>query len=553
MELNRAQIIETLTGVTSYKKNYYVELQKKIDEVTLRNKQLEIINSIVKSFNLSQPISQILHYLAEKLAALAPIDDMNLAMLVDGECRKVIAKLGGEFLESTKCCPNSICRRVIKSGRSLVYPGQSDGTGLEQGDGQNPGSAIYVPLMLKNKVIGILNMRSRLENAYSPQDEAFLQQVAEHLSIGLNNMRLFSEVRQREREWEDSFRAITDAIVIIDSDYRISRSNEIAKNIFGLKSNDLAKKRCYEIIHQRIEPCTACPMSVGASEARRMYRVVEGHDKLIFDVNAYPMFRSSGQLNGVFEVYKDVTQQVRIEAQLIQSEKLAAIGKLAAGVAHELNSPLTAILGNSQLLLKELSPQEESYELLEDIKQCGVRCKTTIQNLLSFARQQQLEGELISIQQILSSASRLVGHQIRQEGIEIVCIQPADLPKITGNGQQLEQVIVNLVINAKDALIGRGENKKISVISGICTRESKEYIHITVEDNGCGIAPEHLPDIFTPFYTTKEAGKGTGLGLSVSLGIVQNHGGTIECESAPGAGSKFSVLLPLNNCGVDVV
>ncbi|MDA8211686.1 MAG: ATP-binding protein, partial [Clostridia bacterium] len=262
-------------------------------------------------------------------------------------------------------------------------------------------------------------------------------------------------------------------------------------------------------------------------------------------VYGYPVFKRNGRLKGVVEYFKDVTQQTAIESQLVQSEKLAAIGKLAAGVAHELNSPLTAILGNAQLLLREFSPDDEHVVLMEDIRQCGVRCKNIIQNLLSFARQQQLEGESVSVNEVLNRAVRLVSNTIRQEQIELICRQDPELPEIMGSIQQLEQVVINLLINAKDALEKRDENKVISVTSGRWINNGEDYLFISVVDNGCGMEEEQLADVFTPFYTTKAVGKGTGLGLAVSMGIVQNHGGTIECESSPGVGSKFTVLLPV--------
>lgn len=545
MEPEKVKIIEMLTGIRSSKKNYYVELQQKIDEVTLRNKQLEIINQVAKSFNVDLPIEQIINSLLVELTGVIPINDFSLSMLVDGECKCVIGNPGAERFKSNSCSPNGICRYIIQNKRSLILPDEAENLGLTVSNEDCPGSAVLIPLSVKKQVIGILKIKSKLKGAYSRQDVAFLEQLAEHLSVGLNNVKLFSEVLQREREWEDTFRAITDAIVIINTEHKIIRSNETAKKIFQLGAKETRGKKCYEIIHQRTEPCDTCPMLAGISDMKRTYQFIEGLNKEIYDVYGYPVFKRNGRLKGVVEYFKDVTQQTAIESQLVQSEKLAAIGKLAAGVAHELNSPLTAILGNAQLLLREFSPDDEHVVLMEDIRQCGVRCKNIIQNLLSFARQQQLEGESVSVNEVLNRAVRLVSNTIRQEQIELICRQDTELPEIMGSIQQLEQVVINLLINAKDALEKRDENKVISVTSGRWINNGEDYLFISVVDNGCGMEEEQLADVFTPFYTTKAVGKGTGLGLAVSMGIVQNHGGTIECESSPGVGSKFTVLLPV--------
>lgn len=545
MEAEKLKIIETLTGIRSSKKNYYVELQQKIDEVTLRNKQLEIINRVAKSFTVDLPIDRIISCLVEKLTTVIPVDEFNLSTLEDGECRCFMGNAEPACYK-TSCHPNKICRCIIKNKKSLIFPDDAKEAGLKIDDVEHWGSAVFVPLIDKSNVIGILTVKSRKENAYSYQDVAFLEQLAAHLSVGLNNIKLFSEIRSREREWEDTFLAITAAIVIINTKYEIIRYNDAARRIFKLGSNK--GKKCYEIIHQETKPCKRCHMfGEIVSPIERAHQFIELFDKNVYDVYAYPMFRSNGRIKGVVETFKDVTQQLAIEAQLIQSEKLAAIGKLAAGVAHELNSPLTAILGNAQLLMREIPAESENFVLMEDIKQCGVRCKTIIQNLLSFARKQQLDGEEISINEVVNRAVRLVGHQIRQERVELRSSLEPGLPDISGSSQQLEQVIVNLLINAKDALDSKEDDRVIAISSGRCVHRDNEYLFIAIEDNGCGMQIEQLNEIFTPFYTTKDVGKGTGLGLAVSLGIVQNHGGNIECESKLGVGSKFRVLLPLNS------
>lgn len=239
------------------------------------------------------------------------------------------------------------------------------------------------------------------------------------------------------------------------------------------------------------------------------------------------------------------------QGQLVQSAKLAAVGEMAAGVAHELNSPLTAIIGNSQLLLRKLGQQHPSTPLLLDIKNCGIRSKRIIQNLLAFSRQEKFSSEYVCLNQIVENSLALVAYQIEKNNIFIESQLAQGLPLILGSKQQLEQVVVNFLLNARDALQDVAEGV-ITITTGILVGEARlAEVYVSVQDNGCGIEQRNMAKIFDPFYTTKEATKGTGLGLSVSLGIAQNHNGRIDVISEPGKGSSFSLLVPAESKGVN--
>jgi len=261
-----------------------------------------------------------------------------------------------------------------------------------------------------------------------------------------------------------------------------------------------------------------------------------------FDVFAYPVFDEKDGIYSVIVYMKDVTSKRQYEVQLLQSGKLAAIGELAAGVAHELNNPLTAILGNSQILLRKVDETDDTYFLLEDIYQCGRRCKNIIQNLLTFSRQDEYMFEKFSLNDAVETVLGLIGYQLRQQQIRLAVELDETLPLIEGNAQQIEQVIINLLINARDALLESDRAEKRIIIS---TRHQDGFVQLTVEDNGTGIPEELHHEIFHPFFTTKRASKGTGLGLSVSHGIIESHGGKIELESEVGKGSKFTIKLPV--------
>ncbi|MGG4443021.1 sensor histidine kinase [Brevibacillus fortis] len=242
-------------------------------------------------------------------------------------------------------------------------------------------------------------------------------------------------------------------------------------------------------------------------------------------------------------LFQDVNEKIKIEAQLIQSAKMAAIGEMAAGIAHELNSPLTAILGNSQLLMREMTDAPEA-PLMKDIYQCGVRCKKIIQNLLTFSRQEEYLFSTTSIDEVVEDVLGLIGYQLSVSGLTITREMSEPPLLFHGSRHQIEQIVINLLLNARDAVAG-SDSPHIVIRSFLVQEEHSAYVGLSVYDNGIGICAEQLSQIFQPFFSTKGRTKGTGLGLSVSLGIAEAHGGKLFAESVEGEYSKFTMLLPL--------
>lgn len=246
-----------------------------------------------------------------------------------------------------------------------------------------------------------------------------------------------------------------------------------------------------------------------------------------------------------------------IQAQLVQSEKLSAIGQLAAGVAHELNNPLGGILGYAQFALekmtksarnKEVAPDYEKYmRYLKDIETQARRCKTIVQNLLRFSRASRTTDLTdVDVNQVVEDTVTFVEHQLHMQQIEMQVQINRQIPNIQGNAGQLQQVLTNLILNAMHA---SPPESTVTVVSRFSPAlgEFEGAVEILVSDQGTGIAPENLKKIFEPFFTTKAVGKGTGLGLSVSYGIVKEHGGEIKVSSSLGEGSTFIVVLPVQN------
>jgi two-component system NtrC family sensor kinase len=259
-----------------------------------------------------------------------------------------------------------------------------------------------------------------------------------------------------------------------------------------------------------------------------------------------------GQLAGVFNRMTGNLQQSRVQlektveslkttqAQLVQSEKLSAVGEFVAGVAHELNNPLATVMGLSELLQdSKADPQQKRY--LDMIHKSSLRCQKIVQSLLSFARRHQPERKPISVNQLIETVLEIVAYQLRTSNIKVNLQLDPNLPLVEGDEHQLQQVLLNIVNNARQAM---GQERTDSWIK-IVTEVAGPNIRILLHDNGPGIPPENLPRIFDPFFTTKEVGKGTGLGLSICYGIIKEHGGSITPLNRGGEGATFIIELPV--------
>ena len=253
-----------------------------------------------------------------------------------------------------------------------------------------------------------------------------------------------------------------------------------------------------------------------------------------------PLFNENGKIDGVVISGRDVTELKRLEEQLIQAEKLAAMGQMLAGVAHELNNPLTAILGVTELLRDSEGVQENTKRQLELTHRQARRAARIVQNLLEFSRPAAPQKKPVDLSSIIERTLQLQDHSLRRNNVHVDFQPQADLPAVIGDANQLIQVFLNLVSNAEHAIREVRETGRIQIRIG----RIGGHISVTVQDDGVGVAQEALPKLFDPFYTTKRPGGGTGLGLSICMSIVREHGGSMDVETLPAGGSAFTVYLP---------
>jgi two-component system NtrC family sensor kinase len=263
----------------------------------------------------------------------------------------------------------------------------------------------------------------------------------------------------------------------------------------------------------------------------------------VFQISVSPWYDRDKRLAGSIHVAKDISNEKLLQQQLIQSEKLSALGALISGIAHELNNPLMGVIGFSQLLQMRMDLDARAQENLLKINNLALRCRRIVQNLLSYARKQTPERTLTDINEILERTIELRSYELEVNNIEIVRDLDPRLPKTIADGHQLQQVFLNVVTNAEQAMLESHGRGRLT----IRTRTDAQHTRITVEiaDDGPGIPEHHLTRIFDPFFTTKEVGKGTGLGLSISYGMIKEHGGNIYARSRLGEGSTFVIEMPV--------
>ena len=353
-----------------------------------------------------------------------------------------------------------------------------------------------------------------------------------------------------KRQWERTFDAISEPLMIVDEGYVIRRANLALADELGTAIQRVVGRRCFEVRGESPQafysapglPCGGCP--VAEAQRARTARDGEVRSKAgrTYILRAFPLLDEEVPLTVCS--YHDVTEEREMSRQLASTEKLAAIGRLAGGVAHEINNPLGGILAFAQILQREEVTPEERRDYLGEIERSALRCKAIVESLLQFSRQApQIKRRALSLNDVVRDAVRAAGPKISaRPGVRVRLDLAEDLRPILGDAKQLQQVVINLLGNALDSMLTDGD-------IDISTLGQSSLVLMSIADSGSGIAREHMASLFDPFFTTKEEGKGTGLGLAVSYAIVQEHGGRILALNRPTGGAEFMVMLPQAEAG----
>ena len=352
-------------------------------------------------------------------------------------------------------------------------------------------------------------------------------------------------VEKLKRQWLETIDALPDPFITVSQDYVIGRANLAMAEIAGVDVKSLSGNLCYKVFAGRKSPCDNCQMRQAKGNTTQPgYEIHNAHNDRWYEV-ATRRLSASDEDSTFVQIYRDRTDAKNLQRQVTQNEKLASIGQLAGGFAHEINNPLGGILVFSQMLLREMDETSQHYQDVVEIEAAAKRCKTIVENLLDYARQRPLKPNLAlcDLHEIIPNAVKFasLGHNTGNR-CDVEIKLEAKNHQIISDQNRLTQVFLNLCSNAFQAMPSGGTLE----VSTSCTRKNAgEQLVVNVTDTGSGISPKNLPKIFEPFFTTKEPGQGTGLGLSIVYGMIQDLGGSIDVRSEVGKGSTFSVTLPL--------
>jgi PAS domain S-box-containing protein len=338
---------------------------------------------------------------------------------------------------------------------------------------------------------------------------------------------------------------IQEDVLVIAYDYRIVDINDTLLNRLGLQRKDVIGRYCYEITHRQDRPCSGehhpCPL-IQTMQTEKPSQTTHMHlDKdnreMHYSISTYPLLENNDVI-GAIEISRDITSDINVQKAMMQQEKLASVGRLSAGVAHEINNPLTTILTTSMLIQEELDPQDPNYQELETITKEALRCRKIVASLLDFARQSTPSRKECDLNNIVRESVVLTNKQAAFSDLTLTCELADNMPPIHLDKGQIQQSIINLIINAIEATAAGG-----AISISTVYKPDQESIEIAVNDTGEGISKDDIVKIFDPFYTTKDSGN--GLGLAITHGIIEQHNGTIDVDSKLGRGTTFKITLPL--------
>jgi two-component system NtrC family sensor kinase len=406
-------------------------------------------------------------------------------------------------------------------------------------------AAIFAPLLTKERAIGVLVCSDDSgERKFTDEEILRAEALAHQAAIALGNAELFQVVSRSQREWETTFDAMQDCVSVHDTTGKVIRANVALARRLKTIPQKVIGRYCSDIYDPEGSSLKLCNHTRSLkSEATIVEELALPEMEGVFQISVSPWYDKNNRLVGSIHVAKDISNERQLQQQLIQSEKLSAIGELISGIAHELNNPLTGVMGYSQLLQLRKDLDDRAKDNLLKINNLALRCQKIVQNLLSFARKQKPERTFSDINEILDKTVELRGYELQVNNIEITRELDRHLPKTIADAHQLQQVFLNIVTNAEQAMLEANGKGHLT----IRTRSNPDKSRVIVEivDDGPGIPENHLTRIFDPFFTTKEVGKGTGLGLSLSYGMIKEHGGNIYARSKPGEGAVFIIELPI--------
>jgi two-component system NtrC family sensor kinase len=526
--------------------------------VSHRTQELEEAQRVLKRmWQLGQQVAlelnpqRVLERFLETVTDIARADGGAVGLLTEDGKLRIAAATGAASGIMGMSVPNtnSAMSRVARTGTLWAVSNVQNhfheiDTRLYEGIGEYKALAI-VPLARRGERIGSVAIVAREERLFSSADLERIEALADLLSVSLENAELVETLRQAEWRFRTLFRSAPDPVLTVIESGRIREANDAVRDVTALDPRQVAGRMLAELVvdadRERLALALRASFEGRASRIEVSFAPLAGGGETVTPrLVALAMTKlPEADPATVLIIGRDITAEREMRQRLMESDRLAAVGELVAGVAHEVNNPLSSISAFAQLLLRNenLSPQQR--ESVEVIRSETTRASYVVKDLLAFARRSEPRREPVDINAVVERTLRLRGYQFAASGVTVECRLSDDLPPVLGDARQLQQVCLNLVTNAAQAMAPRGGGV-LTIVTGGDGRE----VVLDVSDTGPGI-PEHVrARIFEPFFTTKPEGEGTGLGLSVSYGIVGSHRGSIAVASSGPAGTTFRVTIP---------
>jgi len=503
----------------------------------------ELSYVLAESIELERIAEQVARYAARFLQAegalVALVDEETGALRAIAATGDLTQLEGREIgVQDAGILRLSVARERIEVSQASERPP------IQLLDGETVRSAAVAPLRSQGRPVGALAVANRREGPFTTEDLWLLSTIATQTSMAVANSRLFEMVRRSTEDWETAFDALSEGLCVVGWAGQILRANRALAQMAGVPVETLIGADFTTTV---MESAPISAELLGA--AQRLERpgpieVRRESDGRQLRLTASPVW-GPGAEGSVAILVEDVTEQRAIQGQLIQNEKMASIGQLVSGVAHELNNPLTSITGLAELLLEPgMRVPEATREHLRVIHDQAERAARIVRNLLTFARPSSLAKEVVDLNDVVGRTALLISYELRLRGIDLERRLDPEPVRVMGDRYELQQVLLNLLTNAVHAVGSLPPERPRRIV--LATARSDGRAILLVRDTGAGVPSELVPQLFTPFFTTKDPGQGTGLGLSVSYGLVEAHEGRLSYRRAPEGGAEFTVSLPLH-------
>ena len=518
------------------------ELRDKLNE-------LDVLTEVSKIITSNLDLSVVYEQFASEVKKLVDVEWIGIILIDEASASLKLAYLSeqvGSVIKQGETIPlkGTLTEHVMRSQRTLICGDltkenrfwTTDWT-LEKG----LRSAITVPLIVKQKIVGGFVLLSRRYHAFGPQEQSILERLANQIAPVIENTLIFQE---RDR-LASALESIGDAVAFLDLSGYIQFTNRAFDEMYGSTREEIRGEAHISTLipdDPYAEVLAKEAFDQGGEggwkgEVKRLRNDGAALDVLL---TVTPVKNNTREVIGRIDVSRDITERKRTEQRMQETARLASIGELSAGVAHELNNPLAGILGLSQLITAEDLPEQ----VLDDIRNIyreAQRATRIVQSLLSFARKYEPNKLLVNLAEILRKVLEFKSHDFKVNNIQVNTVWPEQVPEVMGDENQLIQVILNILTNAEQAMLGSHRRGVLDIIGS----DVGDRIKITFADNGNGIPPENLRKVFDPFFTTKRVGEGTGLGLSICYGIIREHGGEMWAESTLRDGASIHLELPI--------